>query len=244
MILLFLIASVLKFIQRKRNVKARTIVKRVFVGIVPAVFLVAVIAYYFPTSRIDELMSFVESPNSSVEDIGTLAWRFLVYQEAVDELTHRSVWKLLVGSGTSSSGNVLLAMDSKYEDTLDPNRSMHNEFLHFLYDWGAIGLFLLVLLLVQLVMVSLREYKRHRSWQAMAFLGLFPAMLFGLASENILSTAGQPGGTAYTLVLAALIASTSGARGPILGMQQVSRQNSRILSKSSGVIARNPKDAF
>jgi hypothetical protein len=78
----------------------------------------------------------------------------------------------------------------------------------------------------------------------MAFLGLFPAMLFGLASENILSTAGQPGGTAYTLVLAALIASTSGARGPILGMQQVSRQNSRILSKSSGVIARNPKDAF
>jgi O-antigen ligase len=212
-VLLFLAYSLLTLARRRQGLSLRGIVQRAFIGALPALLLVGLIVYYFPSSRLDEL--FVSSSsNSGVEEIGTLAWRFSVYEEAINQLEQRNVGQLLVGSGTGTSGKVLLALGQD-EDTLDPNRSMHDEFLHALYDWGFIGFVLMVGFFVQLVIASLRQYRAHRSWQAMACLGLFPAILFGLASENILTTAGQAGGTAYALMLGGLISSIMLSHGQV-----------------------------
>jgi hypothetical protein len=207
-VLLFLGASVLKLARKAHKLEIKVILKRSLMGVLPGLLMVGFVAHYLPTNRISELLSSVTEREASVEDVGTLAWRLLIYHEAADELSHRQLSKLLVGSGTSSGWDVLLvAVGSEYGFLMDPNRAMHNEFLRSFYEWGVIGLSLLILFLVEVLRVSLRAFRTRRSWQAAAFLSILPAMLFSLAVEPVLAGAGGPGGTGYVLVLAALISS-------------------------------------
>jgi len=207
-ILLFLGASVLKLARKTPKSDIKMILKRSLMGgVLPGLLMVGFVAHYVPTNRISELLSSVTEREASVEGVLTLAWRLSIYHEAADELSRRDLSRLLVGSGTSSSGDVLFALGSGYDAQVDPNRSMHNEFLRSFYEWGVIGLSLLILFVVEVLRVSLRAFRARRSWQAAAFLSIFPAMLFSLAIENVLASAGGPGGTGYVLVLAALISS-------------------------------------
>jgi hypothetical protein len=209
MIALFIAGSFLRVVCRRNAFNLRTFVIRSVAGVFPALLLLGAIAYYLPTSRIYELVSFAAARDASVEDIGTLAWRMTLYQEAFDQLTNRKPMKLLVGSGTSSSGNIIMALNSDAEETLDPNRSMHNEFLRCLYEWGVIGLILFIMFLAESVKISVRALKSQRSWQAAAFLGICPAILFSLTVENVLANSGGPAGTGYVLILACLISSVA-----------------------------------
>src|ERR1700687_3068364 len=206
-VLLFLIASILKFVRQARKLDFTTLLKRCLIGAVPALLMVALVAQCLPTNRIAELISLAGNRDSSIEDVGTLGWRMLVYQEAADQLAQRGPWKLLGGSGTSSGANVLLALGAQYEAALDPNRSMDTEFLRCFYEWGVVGFSLLILFLVEVVKISLRALRTQHAGQAAALLGVSPAMLFSLAIENILPGAGGPGGTGYALVIAALFSS-------------------------------------
>jgi len=207
-IVLFLGASVLKLARKTHKLDIKMILKRSLIGVLPGLLMVGFVAHYVPTNRISELLSSVTEREASVEDVGTLAFRLLIYHEAADELSQRNLSKLLVGSGTSSGWDVLLvAVGSEYGFVMDPNRAMHNEFLRSFYEWGVIGLCLLILFVVEVLRVSLRAFRARRSWQAAAFLSIFPAMLLSLNVEPVLAGAGGPGGTGYVLVLAALISS-------------------------------------
>jgi O-antigen ligase len=218
-ILLFLVGSILRLSKRKSSIDIRIILKGATVGLIVALLLVGLLTHIVPSNRIDELIVFAAARDSTVEDIGTLAWRFEVYQETINQLSNRNLWRLAIGSGTSSGGNVLLALGPKYEDALDANRSIHNEFLRVFYEWGIAGCLLLVFLVAEILKQAWSAYRAHRSWQSMAVLGIFPAVFFSFATENILSAAGRPGGTGYVLVFAALFASISHASEAAVGRQ-------------------------
>jgi len=220
---LILSASVLKLARKTRRLDIRLILKRSLIGVLPALLMVGFVAHFLPNNRIFDLISSVGEQNASLEDVGTLAWRLSVYQETFDELAQRNLSKLFVGSGTSSGGDVLLALSPDYAAALDPNRSMHNEFLRSFYEWGAIGPFLLILFLGGVLKLALHALGTQQSWQAVAVLGIFPALLFSLAIQNTLADAGGPSGVGYVLVLAALISSVrqapegAGAKPPNAG---------------------------
>lgn len=221
MIVLLIVASFLKIVSRHKSFNWRTFATRCLAGALPVLMLLGAMAWYFPDNRIQELFSFVSVRDATVEDIGTLAWRMRIYQEAYDQLMSRGPLALLVGSGTSSGGDIKLTMSSDADEGLDPNRTMHNEFLRCLYEWGAIGLFLFVAVLVQAARISLRALKIQRSWQAAAFLGILPAIVFSLTIENMLANSAGPAGAGYMLVLTCLISSISlNARRAIVEIPQ------------------------
>ncbi len=185
MILLFVVASFLKLVSRRKSINLLTFATRCFAGALPVLMLLGAVAWYLPASRIQELVSFVSVRDATLEDIGTLAWRMTIYQETYNQLMSRGPMELLVGSGTSSGGDIKLTMSANADEGLDPNRTMHDEFLRCLYEWGAIGLVLFVAVLVQAARISLRALRVQRSWQAVAFLGVLPAILFSLIIENM-----------------------------------------------------------
>jgi hypothetical protein len=207
-ILLVLVVLAVKAVIRRPGLRLPLLLKGTAAGFAVVVLLVSLLTY-LPENRINELTAYLTTRGASVEDIGTLAWRLTVYEEAVNQIASRAPLNALVGSGTSSGGNVLLGMGSQYEDDLDPNRSIHNEFLRAFYEWGVVGVSMLFLFLGQIARISWGAYKVDHSWQAIALLSIFPALLLSLATENILSGAGRAGGTGYVLVLAALFASLS-----------------------------------
>jgi hypothetical protein len=209
MIALFMVASFLKIVSRRKSFSLRIFATRVLAGALPVLILLGAIAWYFPSNRIQELFSFASASDATLEDIGTLAWRMRIYQETYDQLMSRGPLQLLVGSGTSSGGDIKLTMSVDADEGLDPNRTMHDEFLRCLYEWGAIGLFLFVAVLVQATRISLRAIKVRHSWQAIAFLGILPAILFSLTVENMLANSAGPAGAGYMLVLTCLISSVS-----------------------------------
>jgi hypothetical protein len=207
-ILLAVVGLALKAVTRRPELRLPLLLKGTAIGCAVVVLLVSLLTY-LPENRINELTAYVSTRGASVDDIGTLAWRFTVYEEAVNQIASRAPLNALVGSGTSSGGNVLLRMGPEYEDALDPNRSIHNEFLRALYEWGAVGVSMLFLFLAQIARISWGAYKVDHSGQAIALLSIFPALLLSLATENILAGAGRAGGTGYVLVVAALFASPS-----------------------------------
>ncbi|HWG57721.1 MAG TPA: O-antigen ligase family protein [Candidatus Acidoferrales bacterium] len=219
-ILLFVIAIILRFFRRRRRLKLRLVLRRAAIGLLPGVLLIVIVVRYFPSSRIDELSSIMGSQEESIQDVGTLAWRFMVYQEALAQLSNRSSAKLFLGSGTSSGADVLLALGNRYQISLDPNRSMHNEFLRAFYEWGAIGFCLLLFVLSSMVLLAVRAWKVGWRWQAASFFAILPAMLFSLMIENVLANASGPMGVGYLLVCAGVFAVS-----PEMSSRMISRRN-------------------
>jgi O-antigen ligase len=163
--------------------------------------LVTVLVHFAPENRLNELVDYAETSSSSYEDVGTFAWRVLIYQEAIDQILNRSALGLLLGSGTSSAGDVKVDVYSKQFtiEEVDANRSMHDEFLRALYEWGIVGLVLLLGFLASTFRFCWRRAKATREVSTLAYIALFPTLLLGLGVENILANAGHPAGTGYLL---------------------------------------------
>jgi len=158
---------------------------------------------FAPENRLNQLIEYTLSQSASYEDVGTLAWRMLIYQSALQELQERNGSRWFFGSGTSSSADVLLEVDrySYTPDDVDGNRSMHDEFLRAFYEWGVPGFVFFVFFLASTLVFCLKKAIRQRCKPAWAYLAIFPTLLLGLTFENILANAGQPAGTGYLLVL-------------------------------------------
>jgi O-antigen ligase len=181
--------------------RARALLNRVLYATAAILLVVALLVHFAPENRLNELVDYASSNSSSYENAGTFAWRVLIYKEATDQILNRSAWGLLVGSGTSSAGGVKVDVYSNrftVED-VDANRSMHDEFLRAIYEWGIVGLVLMLGLLVSTFMLCWRQAKTTKKGQALAYIALFPTLLLGLAVENILANAGHPNGTGYLL---------------------------------------------
>jgi hypothetical protein len=207
LILLFLAASVFYSLTIRWKVGLGLLLKGVLKGLVPTLLLVGLIVEYFPQNRLNEL-TFL-SHSQGIEEIGTFGFRLAIYGITLEQLADRNARQLLFGTGTSSGAQVALQYNPTVytSESVDGNRIIHDEFLRAFYEWGAIGLSLLILFLVKMFKTCLDLLRGHKTRGAMAFLGIFPTILIGLAVGNVLSEAGFPGGTGFVLVLACAAAS-------------------------------------
>ena len=134
-----------------------------------------------------------------------LNFRLIVYDNVVHELQTGTLAQLVFGHGTSSGGALALRVfPYVYKaDHLDANRTIHDEWLRALYEWGITGLILLISVFATLLYGLGRRYRRA-TWKppVAALLSFLPAFLAALSTENVLAGAG----TALAFSLAMLIA--------------------------------------
>ena len=160
-----------------------------------------------PSSRITATLSAVVTGQDTPQNIGlsNLNFRLAIYTKVVEELRDASPLNLLFGHGTSSGGTVVMRVfpRSYMADTLDPNRSIHDEWLRVLYEWGIVGFVLLLAILVTLVVeLARRSEQTIGSIGSPAFFSFLPAFLLAFSSENLIASAGN----AVTMSLALIVA--------------------------------------
>jgi O-antigen ligase len=176
---------------------------------VPAVLFCAILflglrvvmAQTMPDSRLNELLQLGSRQVTSVDDIGTAVSRFELYQRTLSELSGRSFRQLLVGSGTSSGGDLASQWEKDMETGLDPNRTVHNEFLRTLYEWGLIGLALAVTLVVLLIRRAWQLAVQQRLLAGFAVLAIAPTILLFLITGNPLAGPGSAAGVGVLMIL-------------------------------------------
>jgi hypothetical protein len=159
------------------------------------------------SNRIVATVSVLLTGVDTAHDVGMrdLNFRSLVYQGVLGDLQSGKTREILFGHGTSSGGDALHRIfPAAYNaDQLDPNRAIHNEWLRALYEWGVLGLTLMVSVFGTMLVGLLRRYRipslRSRAAATLSFL---PAFLGALSGENVLAGAGN----AVTLSLAIMIA--------------------------------------
>lgn len=88
------------------------------------------------------------------------------------------------------------------EDAVDGNRVLHSEFLRALYEWGVPGVVLLCLFVATLCVGYAKKAWREGGGRSLAFLGMFPSILFGLAIENLLAGAASAAGIGIVVTMA------------------------------------------
>jgi O-antigen ligase len=163
----------------------------------------AAVLTYLPGNRIDELVFAVSNDDTKVEDVGTLAWRLGIYEDIWSRLQKRSAVGLIFGSGTSSGAALMLDHDPTHYDQvgIDANRILHSEYLRAFYEWGILGLALLVGFLVTTILGFVRKITAEGGGPALAFFGALPSILIGLAIENVLAGAVSAAGVGIVLAM-------------------------------------------
>ncbi len=158
------------------------------------------------SSRIVATLSAVLKGQDTSENTGlaNLDFRLTIYRDVVQELKSSNPAELLFGHGTSSGGNIVMHVfpRSYKADRLDPNRAIHDEWLRAFYEWGIVGLGLLISVFVGLLK-ALWSYhsKRIEGVDALAALSFLPAFLLAFSTENLLASAGN----AVTMSLALIV---------------------------------------
>jgi O-Antigen ligase len=186
------------------------IAKRMALSAALLLAVAAVVLHELPENRLNQMLSAAVTSDNSLQDVGTFVWRFTLYQKTLDELTHRSPKTLLVGTGTSSAADLVVETGFFNASNVDPNRALHDEFLRSTYEWGIIGLLLLLWFLFYAISISIRLIQRYESKEAWAFLAIAVPLLISLAIENFLADSASPGGVAYNLLLTSMLAARSG----------------------------------
>ena len=176
------------------------------IGLVFATCIVMIggAAMMAPHNRIFALRGLVADGRFNPDAIGTFEWRLEAYRTALDRIESRGLLANVFGSGTSSGADVILEFNPTAfpANTIDPNRSLHNEFLRSFYEWGVIGATLFVSFLASIVIGVVRQTRRC-GWQTTwAFWGMLPTLMLGLLLENVLAGSGTPVGTGFALVFA------------------------------------------
>jgi len=165
-------------------------------------------------SRIAATLSALVGGNETSHNIGmaNLSFRLSVYQGVVSELRVATPRELFLGHGTSSGGTVVMRVfpHSYHEDSLDPNRAIHDEWLRALYEWGIAGLAVLVAVFAALIAGVMARYRdpatRHGAVAVFSFL---PAFLLAFSTENVLAGAGNAMTMSIAIVIGMLWANGS-----------------------------------
>lgn len=155
-----------------------------------------------PQSRINQLLDLTSKPQ--LADTGTFAFRLLMYQRVLSKLSQRSLLALTFGSGTSSGAEVAFAWQREYvgyTQGVDPNRTIHDEFLRATYEWGLIGLALGLALTVHVLKALWDRAIRWKSLAGFAALAILPGVFLALLVGNPLAGPGYAQGIGYLLVL-------------------------------------------
>jgi len=155
-------------------------------------------------------------PDYSLEDIGTARFRSNMYQLVLNGWREKG--NRLFGNGTSSAGDFIARGYISYrgysEYTVDANRTVHNEYLRALYEWGILGLLLLCCIVIGFVYVGIRAMKCERSQEACTLTASVIGLVgIALTFGNLLAAAGSPLGIAATALLAQLFTLKGDAMG-------------------------------
>lgn len=206
-VLLLGVISIRSIVFRRGGLNLVKVFRNGILTVASVVLLIVLLAKYIPSNRIDAFVDNVTGRDTSIEDVGTFAWRTMIYSEIEARLERRPLGTLLFGSGTSSGADVLLDVDpdryaSTGEESVDGNRVLHSEFLRAAYEWGLPGFFLLVGFMLSVWVAFTRRVFKARKGPALSFVGVFPSMVFGLAIENILAGAASAAGVGITMAMA------------------------------------------
>jgi hypothetical protein len=176
----------------------------------------ALMARAMPESRLNQLLDLGSKPQ--LADVGTFGFRLMMYQRVLSQLSQRSFYRLVLGTGTSSGGAAASASQRNYDQYtvgVDPNRTIHDEFLRATYEWGLIGLGLALALCVCAGRACWRRGVKEQSLAGFAALAILPAIFLALLVENPLAGPASAEGLGYLLVLCYGL---SGARTPKKGV--------------------------
>jgi hypothetical protein len=178
-------------------------VKRILLTLALAGAIVGVLSSYLPYNRMDEIVSAMSEEDVSIQDVGTVAWRLGIYAEIFSRLEKRNGPQLFFGSGTSSGASLMVDYEPQLHDkeSIDGNRALHSEYLRALYEWGIFGLGLLCLFLIATIVGFARKMASEGGGPALAFLGVLPSIVIGLAIENVLAGAASAAGVGILLAM-------------------------------------------
>jgi hypothetical protein len=188
---------------KHEGLKWRPNLRKIIVTLALGAAGIAILVSYLPYNRIDELVWAASDDDSTVEDVGTFAWRLGIYEDILEHLATRTGAELFFGSGTSSGAALMLNHDPDHYDRegIDANRVLHSEFLRALYEWGILGLALLLTFLIAATAGFVRKIAADGGGAALAFAGALPSIVMGLAIENILAGAASAGGVGILLAM-------------------------------------------
>lgn len=159
------------------------------------------------SNRILATVAALATGEDTPSSVGLRDWGFRskMYNGVLQDLSSSPTWQIVMGHGTSSGGSAAMRIfPNNYKiDQIDANRVIHNEWLRALYEWGLVGLGLLMFALLA-IPVGVLAQRRDASWRrnAPVVLAYFPAFLASLSAENVLAGAGN----AVTMSLALIIA--------------------------------------
>ncbi|MBU4264370.1 MAG: O-antigen ligase family protein [Proteobacteria bacterium] len=162
----------------------------------------------------NRLFEFVNKPriNGEVEQVGTLKARLVLWENTLTRIQTWSTMQIFFGRGISSSG--MMVKEKGFSRIMgkivsaDPNRTMHNEFLRVVVEYGLLGFFIFIAFLASLMFWPwVRQVPSDAKLMLMAFM---PGFLLYLLSENIFSASGSAGGIGSLVVLSYVFAAKSG----------------------------------
>jgi hypothetical protein len=203
MVALVIIACFRVVSGKHESPKWRPNLRKMLVTLAVAAAGIAILVSYLPYNRIDELVWAASDDDSTVEDVGTFAWRLGIYEDILEHLEKRTGPELFFGSGTSSGAALMLNHDPDHYDRegIDANRVLHSEFLRALYEWGILGLGLLLAFVIATTTGFVKKIAAEGGGAALAFAGALPSIVMGLAIENILAGAASAGGVGILLAM-------------------------------------------
>jgi hypothetical protein len=203
MLAAILLMAVLLPRKNRKRISLRLAARQLLIGATISVLVITLVVHLAPVSRINELIDTVAYGGGDLSDVGSFAWRVAMYEKALSDISSFSIRNALTGMGSGSGGGVKLAVLHGFDfDTVDGARVFHNEFLHAGYEWGLIGLALVIAIYGQLAVASFHSGVRRGEGPGLAAVSIFPALTFSLLFDNVLADAGGAGGTAFTLVFA------------------------------------------
>ena len=160
--------------------------------------LIGMISQSARLNRVADTINAVYEGNLRSSGLGTYQFRRGLYEHAVKALAESSLLQLSFGHGTSN-GRLLLGMMIR---TGDANRSVHNEWLRILYEWGSVGLGFWIVFICSVIVYAIEGVRRDRLGHARPLLIFLPAFLAGFSTENVLAGAGHAENIGFVLLAA------------------------------------------
>lgn len=147
-------------------------------------------------------------------DAGTARDRWKIWSALGARLAEAGPTTWTLGHGTAASGIVIAEGDVRYRtydrDTMDPNRTAHNEFLRSLFEWGLIGAAFYLALVAAAASQAWRRYRTRRHSDAALILAATLVATVGYSFlGNLLAASGSPLGVALVLLYAHVFAADS-----------------------------------
>jgi len=202
-ILLLIIASFRVGSETGESIQLRVSFRKILLALGLTAACIVVLISYAPENRIDRLLTVASDEDKTVADLDTCGWRLTIYSEILNRLESRTPLQLFFGSGSCSGAALMVEFDPKNHNLqdIDGNRSLHSEFLRALYEWGIPGLALLVMFLAATTVGFVRKVSAQHGGPALAFVGVLPSILIGLAIENVLAGAVSAAGVGILLAM-------------------------------------------